>query len=105
MFRGDLNELQQMALVSLMSAENEQENDRFFQDLRSRIITAGIQPHQIPEILEALDGKKTEDELGMPLFAEELSDEEMEDYVPLSVEEADEAILALRRFGILSVDG
>lgn len=93
-----------MALIYIMSDEEDRANEHYFQDLKARIITAGLEPWQIPEMLAAMEGKKQEDELGMPLFAPEQTDDEMENYIPLSMSETDEAVAALRRFGILSVD-
>ena len=81
-----------------MRQDDERQGERDFQSLKMRIVTAGLRPEQVPELLELLEGKTEEGEV--PEFAEELSDEEMENYVPYSVEETDSAIEQLRRFGL-----
>ena len=60
----------------------------------------GIRPEQVAEVMEALEGKREKDELGIEEHAVELTDEEMENYVPLSVDETQAAIDQMRRFGL-----
>ena len=72
-----------------------------WQRLRTRLLVHSLSPEQIPKFLESIDSKRSEDDLGeIPPWAEELSDEEMEDYQPITGEEADETIRLLRKFGV-----
>lgn len=89
-----------MALLALMQRDDEERSEREFRNLRMQILLKGITPEQVPKLLESLDGEKKENELGMSEWAEELDDEQMEEYIPLSVEETDDAIDLMRRFGI-----
>ncbi len=89
-----------MALLALMQRDDEERSEREYRNLRMQILLKGITAEQIPKLLESLDGEKKENELGMAEWAEELDDEQMEDYIPLSVEETDDAIDLMRRFGI-----
>jgi hypothetical protein len=87
-------------LLTLLTKEDEEKADASWSDLRTRILLSALTPDQIPKLLEVLDGEKREAELGMPEFAPQLSDEEMEGYELFSHEEANEAIDMMRRFGI-----
>lgn len=79
-----------------MQADVEAEDEKEAQHLRALILTAGIRPENVAEILDMLD-KQNE---GDPSHAEELDDEEMENYEPFSAEEVDETIAMLRKHGI-----
>lgn len=78
---------------------SEAEDARTLEDARFRAILVALHLGQAKEILAALDGEQEEVD-GMPLFAPELSDEEMEGYQPFSHEEVSETINLLRRFGV-----
>lgn len=99
---GDLNDLQQLALLTYLQQQDSKQADADWQNLRMRLLVHGIRPEQIPEILEALEGEREKD--GIEEHAPALSDEEMEDYIPLSVEETSQAIEQLRRFGLAYQD-
>lgn len=86
-----------------MNDETERETERYYQDLKTRIYLSGIQPQQIPSIIEAIDGKKQEDE-GFEEFAKPLTDEEMENYIPLSAQEVSGGLEALRTLGFSLTD-
>lgn len=84
----------------ILNREEAMEEERDWQQLRTRLLIAGLPPEQIPKVLADLDGEKHEDELGLPEFAEALDDEEMQEYQPFSAEESEEAIRLMRRFGV-----
>lgn len=66
---------------------------------RFRAMIVAMHPEKAKDILEILD-KNTPDEDGIPEFAEELSDEEMEGYTPFSAEEVGQTIELMRKFGV-----
>lgn len=78
---------------------SEAEDARKLEDARFRAILVALHLGQAKEILAALDGEQEEVD-GVPQFASELSDEEMEGYQPFSHEEVAETIDLLRRFGV-----
>lgn len=86
-----------MALLSVMTDESE--DRRKLEDARFRALLIALHPAQAKEILAVLDGETPEDG-GVPEFADELSDEEMEDYEPFSHEEVAQTIDLLKRFGV-----
>jgi hypothetical protein len=91
-----------LALLSLMSDEGDQalalENARFRQML------VAMHPDRAKEILEILDGAQPLADGEIPEWAPEMSEEEMDEYQPFSVEEAQAATDLLRRFGVAVVD-
>lgn len=87
-----------------MNDEIEEADRNFYQDLKTRILTAAIQPEQVIKMIEAIEGKEFEDTYGAEEFAKPMSDEEMENYVPIAMAESAEAIAALRRFGLAVSD-
>lgn len=64
-------------------------------NMRGMIIAYNL--GEAKKILEAIDGAKSEEYE----YAPELSEEEMEDYQPLSAEETSAAIEQLRKFGLV----
>lgn len=96
---GDLNEVQTLALLSLIRRENEEFADIEWERFKRMMIA--VHPEKAKEIMEALaDDTDPEAE-----FAPELTDEELEaaaDY-RLSGAEVENTIAALREFG-LAVD-
>lgn len=93
LFDGDLNDVRQLALASLMGWEMQDQVARDDSHLRAMIIAYHL--GDAKKILEAIDGAQKEEE-----FAPELTEEEMENYQPLSVEETSAAIEQLRKFGL-----
>jgi len=89
-----LNDVQQLALVTIIGLEIQEANDLEWQRFRSMIIAT--HPSDAKKILDVLDDK-VDDAL---LYAPELTDEEMEDYTPLSHDEIEATIADLKRFGI-----
>lgn len=89
---GDLNDVRQLALASLMGWEAQDQIARDDSHLRAMIIAYHL--GDAKRILEAIDGTGEEE------FAQELTEEEMESYQPLSVEETSAAIEQLRKFGL-----
>jgi hypothetical protein len=59
----------------------------------------GSRSERAKDILEILDGEQPE-EGETPEFADELTDEEMEEYQPFSAEEVDQTIDLLKKFGV-----
>lgn len=86
-----------MALLSVMSFEAE--DARKLEDARFRALIVATHLGQAKEILAVLDGEPQEVD-GVPQYAPEMSEEEMENYEPFSHEEAMEAVQLLRRFGV-----
>lgn len=77
---------------------DERDDRRKLEDARFRALLVALHPGQAKEILAALDGEPTEID-GVPEYAPELSDAEMEGYQPYSHEEAQQTIDLMRRFG------
>lgn len=84
--------MQELALLTTI--RQQQEEEAALEEARFRSMIIAMHPTKAKEILEVLD-KPDEGE-----FAEELSDEEMQNYDPYSVEEAQAAIDMLRNFGV-----
>lgn len=76
-----------------MGWEAEEQVGREDRSLRAMIIAYHL--GDAKKILEAIDNAQGEGE-----FAQELTEEEMESYQPLSVEETSAAIEQLRKFGL-----
>lgn len=85
--------MRQLALATLMGWEIEDEASAEDRNMRAMIIAYHL--GEAKKILEAIDGVQSADE-----FAPEMSEEEMEGYVPLSAEETSAAIEQLRKFGL-----
>lgn len=77
---------------------DEADDQRRLEDARFRALLIALHPGQAKEILAALDGQPTEVD-GIPQYAPEMTEEEMDDYQPFSVEEAQQTIDLMRRFG------
>lgn len=92
LLQGELSDVQELALLTMMAQENEDEVALEEARFRSQIIAA--HPDKAKQILEALDAHEEED------LADEMTDEDMENYEPLSTEETQAAIDALRKFGL-----
>ena len=90
-----MNDVQQLALVTVIGYEQEQESELEWQRFRSNIIAS--HPAEAKKILDVLDGNDVPEDA---LFAPELSEEELESYERLSHEEVEATIADLRRFGI-----
>lgn len=81
-----------------MSTENEDASA--LEQARFRAMIVAMHPDKAKEILDILDSSAPNDPNGIPEFAPELADEEMETYEPFSVDEVSQTIELMRRFGM-----
>jgi len=102
--QGDLNELQQLALASVIKQREDKEYER---DWRQFVMTAvAMHPENTKSILTLLDPEKmSEEEKEQSEYAKPLTDEEMEEYIPVQMRpEHRDIITDLRELGIVVLD-
>lgn len=100
---GDLNEVQQLALLVILREDTKATDDREWRDFRSMLFA--MHPSEAKTILDALDEAREAEalkaETGLTQFADPLDDNfRKKDYVPFSAEEVEGTIALLREFGI-----
>lgn len=88
---GDLNEVQQEALSYYIAESDKQESDKEW--MRFKLAAVAANNPNSKAILELSD--KTEEDLARPL-----TDEEIENYRPLSAEEVSETLKLFEDFGL-----
>ena len=90
---GDLNDVQQLALISLMLERDDAESKKVWENFKYMAIAA--HPELTKTIMELDDNQEDKDG-----FARPLTEEEMADYQPISAEEITESLDILESFGL-----
>lgn len=100
MLKGDLNEVQQLALVTALGEQGKREFER---DWRNFVLTMiAVHPQDARRILRLLDRDRQEEP---GAFAEEMEEEEMQEYVPVQEREDFSAVMRdLQRMGFAVVE-